>query len=515
MRLRRALAALCAACLARPPLASAQSINPFASELSVEQEKEMTAQIHAQLRQQAKMITDPELLDYVDEIGESLVKSIEPTPYIFRFSIMEDPALNAFTIGGGYVYITTGVVEQAGDVNELAGVLAHEIGHVVKRHVARRNEGQGLSTLLTIAGLAAAIATKHPGALVAAQGLNVSLQLQHSREFENEADREGIAIMSKSGYDPEGMRHFFQRIVASNPGSGAVPAYLYTHPAVQERIAATKVEMDRLNLPKNVKKEDPRLAKMQARLAQLQSPDPTGESGLHARATWDATKTDPLIAKAREARIDGNDAGADELLMQAEKLEPGDPRVALERADIAKQRGNDKAALEHLQRALALDPSVPLVQYELGLAHARLGNKSRAAFYLEQAVQNFRANTGARRRAELELARLEFKLLDKSGLASRDGPTEQTSFTRGDPITWYGSISHKFYPTNPEFELRWIDPQGSTALTDRVRMTPVGGVSSTFQTRNAAPGRWRLEVRVEDTLVESHDFEIHAATAGA
>ena len=509
MRRSRALAALLAVCLALPPLASAQ--NPFASELTVDREKEMTAQIHAQLRQQEKMIEDPEILDYVDEIGESLVKSIEPTPYIFRFSVLQDPALNAFTIGGGYVYITTGVLEQAGDVNELAGVLAHEIGHVEKRHVARQSEGQGLATLLTIAGMAAAIASKQPGALIAAQGINVSLQLQHSRQFESEADREGVAIMSKAGYDPEGMRHFFQRIVASNPpGSGqGIPAYLYTHPAVNERIAATEVEINRLQLPKNVKKEDPRLQKMQARLAELMSPDPSGTSGLHARAVYDASKTDPLIAQARDARIDGNDAGADELLIQAEKLEPGDPRVALERADLAHERGNDKAAIEHLQRALALDPSVPLVQYELGVAHARVGDKSRAAFYLEQAVANFRPNTLARRRAELELARLEFKLLDKSGLASRDGPTKATSFERGEPVTWYGSISHRFYPTNPEFELRWIDPQGTTARTERIRMNPVGGVSSTFQTRDAAVGKWRLEVRVEDTLVESHEFDIH------
>ncbi|MFI5315864.1 MAG: M48 family metalloprotease [Myxococcota bacterium] len=508
MRRRRALAALAIACLARPPLAQAQ--NPFASDLTVEREKEMCAQIHEQIRQSAKLVTDPEILDYVDQIGESLVKVNEPQPYIFRFTVLEDPVLNAFTIGGGYVYITTGVLSQAGDVNELAGVLAHEIGHDMKRHVARQNEGQGLSTLLTLAGLAAAIASRQPAAMVAAQGINVSLQLKHSREFENEADLEGIGTMTRAGYDPDGMRRFFQRILAQEGTVTGVPAYLFTHPAVQERIADTKVEMERIGAPKNVKREDPRLAKIQARLARIMTPDPSGGSGLHARASFDASKTDPLMAQASEARVDGDDAHADALLAEAEKLEPSDPRVALERAQIATERGDLEAARQHLERALALDPSVPLVQYELGSLHARLGNKSRAAFYLEQAVSNFRPKTVARRRAEFELARLEFKVLEQSGLGTSEGPSAERSFKRGESVVWWGKVSHRFYPSNPEFQLRWIDPTGAAVFNERVRMSPIGGVSSTLLTGSAAAGKWRLEVRVEDSLVESYDFDIRA-----
>src|SRR5262249_25004311 len=190
-------------------------------------------------------VTDPAILDYVDSIGNSLVKGVEPSPFIFRFNVLEDKELNAFTIGGGYVYLSSAVLAQAGDTNELAGVLAHEIGHVEQRHVARQTEGQGLSMLVSLLGVAAAIAAKAPEAAIAAQGLNVSLQLKHSREFESEADREGISIMSKTGYDPDGMRRFFQRIVADSPHAGAgIPPYLFTHPAVSERVAATKIQAD-------------------------------------------------------------------------------------------------------------------------------------------------------------------------------------------------------------------------------------------------------------------------------
>ena len=206
---------------------------------------------------------------------------------------------------------------------------------------------------------------------------------------------------------------------------------------------------------------------MQARLAQILSPDPSGESGLHARAQFDATKTDPLLAKAREARVDGDDGLADELLAQAQQLEPGDPRVALERASLAEERGDLESARGQAERALALDPNVPLVQLQLGSLNARLGDKSRAAFYLEQAVANFRPKTAARRRAEFELARLEFKLLDESGLADGAGATQSRSSTGGDPVIWWGEISKRFYPMNPEFHVRWLDPTGASVFRRR------------------------------------------------
>jgi len=533
--------------VAAPALARAQ--NPFAADLSIEKEKEMTAQIHAQVRSQVKLVTDPVLVAYVQETGDQLVKTTEPQPFIFRFFLIDDPALNAFTIGGGYVYVTTGVLEQAGDANEFAGVLAHEIGHVEKRHIARRSEGQGVTTLATLASLAAVIAGADPGLLVAAQGLNVSLQLKHSRAFEEEADREGIAIMTKSGYEPSGMTHFFQRILAENPNAGAgIPPYLFSHPAVKERIAATKVEIARTAAVKppasapapSVSGDDTardgmapsrgaapgpspspvstsaeaanlRLAQMQARLAEVVGRDPSIK-GLQARASFDAAKTDPLIAQAQAARVEGLDLRADQILAEAQTLEPGDPRVALARADLATERGDFPTAKVQLERALALDPNVPLVQYQLGTICARLGERSRAAFYLEQAVANFRPNTGARRRAEFELARLEFPMLEESGLAATDGTPAQKIFRRGEPVVWWGQVSDRFYPMNPEFRVRWRSPSGEPFYQESLRMGPGGQIASQLRTGEAPPGKWQVEITVEDSVIETLEFELSAGS---
>lgn len=547
MRRASLLLAVTLFCGAAP--ASVRAQNPFAApDLSTEKEKEMTAQIHAQVRSQVPLVTDPVLVDYVQDVGNQLVKATEPQPFIFRFFLVDDPALNAFTIGGGYVYITTGVLSQAGDANEFAGVLAHEIGHVEKRHIARRSEGQGVTTLATLASLAAVIAGADPGLLVAAQGLNVSLQLKHSRSFEEEADREGIAIMTKSGYDPSGMTHFFQRILAENPNAGAgIPAYLFSHPAVKERIAATKVEIARTASPKPpsatpapVVKPDPatrdgvttpgapppattpvasssfidaanlRLSQMQARLVEVLG---RGNSlkGLQARASFDAAKTDPLIAKAQAARVEGMDLRADEILAEAQTLEPGDPRVALARADLATERGDFAGARDQLEIAVALDPNVPLVQYQLGTIYARLGDRSRAAFYLEQAVANFRPNTGARRRAEFELARLEFPMLEESGLAKSNG-SPATIFERGQPVVWWGKVSNRFYPMNPEFRVRWRSPRGDPFFQESLRMSPGGQVASQLRTGEAPPGKWTIEITVEDSVIQTLEFELVAGS---
>ncbi len=548
--MKPALALLAAALLGAGAAATARAQNPFASDLSVEQEQEMTAQIHAQIRAQTKLVNDPVLLAYVNEVGNELVKQTEPQPFLFRFFLVDDPALNAFTIGGGYVYITTGVLGQAGDANEFVGVLAHEIGHVEKRHIARRSEGQGLATLATLASLAAVMAGADPGVLIATQGLNVSLQLKHSRAFEEEADREGIAIMSSAGYDPAGMTHFFQRILAENPNAGrGVPSYLFTHPAVKERIAATRVEIARTSAgrpktgtpatdPKSgaapdlgpdvqppppagaagakastpeAERANRRLAEMQARLAELTARGAL-EKGLQARATFDAAKTDPLLEQAHELRVEGDDAGADAVYARAEALEPGDPRVALARADLATERGDLPLAQAQLERALALDPNVALVQYQLGSLYARLGDRSRAAFFLEQAVTNFKPNTGARRRAEFELARLEFKILEASGLAADAGETTRRAFRRGESVIWWGKVSQRFYPLNPEFRVRWRSPTGESVFQEGVRMSPGGSVASRLRTGSLAPGAWKVEVSVEDTLIEAVDFELAAGS---
>ncbi len=501
-----ALALVCASC------AIASREKPGLSE-SIEREKELTADVHRQIRENAPLIIDPVLLDFLYEIGQRIVAVTEPQPFIYRFSIIEDDSLNAFTIGGGYVYIHTGTFAQVGDIGELAGLLAHEIAHVRKRHIARGPEGQSIATLATLASIAAVALGADPTLLVIAQGINVSLQIQHTRAHEREADREGIGYLIKAGYDPYGMQRFFQRISAAHPNRGdGIPTYLFTHPAIDERIASVRTMVERRDAPAHLQREDPRLADMQARLATLSEPV-VGGTGLKARAEFDRELTDPLLARASDTQ---SDERALDLLGQAERLEPIDPRIFLQRAEIEERNGNLEAAQADLERAFELDPSTPLVQYSLGMLHKRLGNRSRAVFYLEQAIANYRRGTSRRRRAELEIARLEFPVLEKSELrpvgADDDEPElEDASYTRGDSIVWTGSISEYFEDMDPLISVSWRSPSGEIVFQETLRAGRKGTVESTFDSDGAELGSWTLEVVIGDSGAERISFELAEA----
>ena len=495
---------LCVACALR----SIES--PFGGDLTLERELELSAEIHRQLRAQVQFVSDPVLLAYVNELGQQIVQVTEPQPFIYRFSILRSDDLNAFTIGGGYVYISSAVLAQAGDVAELAGVLAHEIAHVRVRHIAKAQENQGLATLVSLAAMAAVVlAGGDPSLLAISQGINVSMQIQHTRAAEAEADREGIEYMIRSGYSPNGMVRFFQRILTANPRAGkGVPPYLFTHPAIRDRIADARADIKRLPMPPGLVRRDARLAGMQARLALAQS-QLAGGSGLHARASFERGVSDPYLLRARRKSEEGDLARADEILAHAQEIQPWDPRIALARATVSERRGDLEKAKHQLERAFEIDPRVPLVQYRLGSIHARLGNHSRAVFYLEQAAIGFNVGSSGRRRAELAIEQLAFPVLEASGLGGRSEDDQRAVFARGEAVTWYGQISNRFQTFNPEIVVRWTNPEGVVVLQDLVRMNPFGRVSSSLPTANAALGRWTVHVRMADSLLEEHVFQLN------
>ena len=510
MTQRRRAALAAAIALAACSVPGMQSDSGTDGLMPIERERELTARVAAQIRGQTPFITDPIVLGYVNEIGQRLVRAAEPQPFVYRFSIIDADALNAFTIGGGYVYVNKGVVEQAGDVSELAGVLAHEIAHVRRRHMARRAEGQGLATLATLAGLAAIVLTGgDPSLLIASQGLNVALQLRNSRAAESEADREGVDYMVRAGFDPEGMARFFERISAVNPVPGEIPAYLYSHPAADERVRTTRLMMEREGVPTDAIRDDGRLHEIQARLAALNA-KVVGGSGMHARAHFDRSVTDPLLERARKAYDDGVPEEAERVLLLAGEQEPGDPRIWLRLADLSEERGDLQQMADHLELAIALDPDVPLVQYRLGVAHKRLGNRTRAVFYLEQAAQNFRAGSTRRRKAEVEIEQIVAPALEDSGLSRHDPGRGAAVYVRGDRVLWWGKLSDGLVPHNPPVDVLWRGPDGGIAHTQQVRMNPFGGIEAEFDTDGAALGAWRVEARLGDSQIDERGFELVA-----
>jgi hypothetical protein len=304
------------------------------------------------------------------------------------------------------------------------------------------------------------------------------------------------------------MVHFFERIQASAQtyrGSG-LPPYLFTHPAIPERIGAGRTEIRRIAPPPGLRTEDDRLRPMQARLAALSKPV-AGGTGMLARPSFDRARSDPLLEQARSALAAEDVEGASQILARAQEIEPADPRIALARADLAERRGDLAEARLHLRRAFELDPTVPLVQYRLGVVHKQLGERSRAVFYLEQAATNFGEGSSGRKRAEFEIEQIAWPLFDESGVADAEGGDARDRFAQGETVVWWGSIANRFLTRHPPIQISWLDPSGAVALQESLRADP-RHVASRLDTAEVPAGRWTVRVRAGDSEIEERSFEI-------
>jgi len=176
----------------------------------------------------------------VETVGRKVVQNSDAarSPYVFNFHLLRDPeTLNAFALPGGQVFITYGLLTKLEDEAQLAGVLGHEIGHVVNRHGAEHMATGQLGQLLTMAAGVAATDEEGRGqraAMVAAM-INQMVQLKYSRSDELEADRVGMEYMSQAGYDPAAMLGVM-RILADASRGGRTPALLSTHPYPEQRL---------------------------------------------------------------------------------------------------------------------------------------------------------------------------------------------------------------------------------------------------------------------------------------
>jgi predicted Zn-dependent protease len=208
------------------------------------QERRLGESIMREVRADPSYYDDAEATDYVAALGNRLVSRGADTSQDFEFFLIRDNQINAFALPGGFIGLNTGLILAAQSESEVAGVLAHEIAHVTQRHIARMLNQQKQSQLLSIAALALAIlaARASPEAASAAAAFGqagvIQGQLNFTRENEREADRVGLQILDRAGFDPRGMALFFERLQrGTRLYETSAPSYLRTHPITFERIA--------------------------------------------------------------------------------------------------------------------------------------------------------------------------------------------------------------------------------------------------------------------------------------
>ena len=212
------------------------------SVLSLDKERQIGNAMMRQLRASQPIIQDPVLIEYINDLGNQLVKNAHDINYAFEFFLINNNELNAFAFFGGHVGIHSGLLTTADNESELASVIAHEISHVTQRHLARRLESQSNSQALSMAGLISGIllALVNPtlgmAALSTSMAATQQASINYTRGNEREADRVGIALLANSNFDPQGAPSFFGKMSEKYRYASRPPAMLLTHPLPEQRI---------------------------------------------------------------------------------------------------------------------------------------------------------------------------------------------------------------------------------------------------------------------------------------
>ncbi|MCW5579478.1 MAG: M48 family metalloprotease, partial [Dokdonella sp.] len=214
-------------------------IGSSAAALATPQElREYGAGMLQELRAYDLVLDDPLLSDYISSLGYRLVAASERADSGFTFFIVRDQQINAFAAPGGYVAVNAGLMIAMDSEDELAGVLAHEISHVQQQHILRAFEDQqkmSLPIMLAMLGVMIAAAGRNddaaPAALVAGQSIMIQRQINFTRGDEAEADRVGIQLLARAGFDPNAMAGAFQQLQKVMRVNGIdVPEFLRDHP---------------------------------------------------------------------------------------------------------------------------------------------------------------------------------------------------------------------------------------------------------------------------------------------
>lgn len=214
---------------------------PEALALSLEDEKVMGQEFLAQIKKYYELLDDDNAEQFINDLGQYLVKSLETKNFSYHFYIIKDNTLNAFASPGGHIFLYSGLIDTLDSIDELASVICHEIGHVSARHISERIEQNKLISIATLAGILAGvlIGGEAAGALMTGSvAAGLQSQLHFSRKDEYQADQLGFRYMKSAGLDPKGMITVLKKIERGDWfGAGRKPAYLLTHPTGPERMA--------------------------------------------------------------------------------------------------------------------------------------------------------------------------------------------------------------------------------------------------------------------------------------
>ena len=362
--------------------------SPAQATLTLDDEYQIGRMIVRGLRDQDAILDDPEVSEYIRSIGSRLSSQANDGSQRFNFFVVRDNTINAFALPGGFIGVNSGLLLDTENESELAGVIAHEVAHVTQRHIARSLAAQSRTSLVSTAAMLAAIlvgAAAGGGGdaamagVAAAQSLAIQQQISFTRANETEADRVGLGILARSGFDPQGMPTFFETMSRHAGGSEInIPEMLRTHPVTSTRIAETKERAAQLNV--KPEPDSVSYAITRERLRVLSTPPGEDAREYYAAIIGNEPDASPaqIYGRALAMMMSGQAAKAVPIF---ERLRNADPTVvqyhtALGQAQLMAGKGQN--SLVTLQRARELFPRNIPVTIRYAEALMQTGDSKRA-----------------------------------------------------------------------------------------------------------------------------------------
>jgi predicted Zn-dependent protease len=244
---------------------------------SIEEEKKLGNQVATEFLNEygkkGQVYNDPQTNAYINRLGQSLVQFGPEKQFTYKFYVLKSQEVNAFAVPGGHIFVFTGLINYCQNEAELAGVLAHEAGHIISRHGTEQLSAKIAASFagnVLIAGLEGRVDPKITELVVNAVATGAFLA--YSRKDETEADELGARMVFKAGYTPRGMVNFFDRLSKKQGKMSDIEVFLSSHPDPGNREQHIKDLMKQMGATENLKWDSPEFQQIKTQISNLQYP---------------------------------------------------------------------------------------------------------------------------------------------------------------------------------------------------------------------------------------------------
>lgn len=365
-------------------------VSPFlrdARALSIDDELTLGKKFLAEIQRHNALLEDDYANEYLNSLGQYLLRSVPSRPFPFHFHIIKDNTLNAFSAPGGQIFFYSGLIQIMDSCDMLAGVMAHEIGHSTARHLSKRIEQNKKISLATMAGILAGAFLGGVAAnalITGSMAAGIQAQLHYSREDERQADQLGFRYATAAGFIPSALTAALKKINRGNwMDTSKIPPYLLTHPTGPERMA---------NLDNMARQQQYKPAPPTEQVRRFRAAFPVFKTVVRAtclepleaeRFFQEELKRNPEAVAPHLGLgivyMNMSEYGASEdHLKQALRKAPRSLLILRTMGKLYQLEGKDKDAIRILKQALTLKHDDPVALFRLALSHEHLENYAEA-----------------------------------------------------------------------------------------------------------------------------------------